>query len=89
MDRYSAYLNGEKHKCRSIVANPVGIGKNTTADGVGNNKVDRAKVDAKMAKFKSQDKNKSKNSAKSKALIQSFGLGFLSFKARQAFTKLR
>ena len=43
-----------------IAIDPVVGGENSTIDGIGNNKVDRAKVGAKVAKSKSQGKIKGK-----------------------------
>lgn len=62
-------------------------GGDNISDIVGNNKVDRVKVGAKIAISKSQNKIKGKNLVKSfstrlQASTQSFGLAFVTLKAR-------
>lgn len=54
-------------------------------DGVGENEVDGTKIGAKMAKSKSQGKSKNKNLVK--ALAQSFGSRFFTFRVIEAFTE--
>ena len=44
-----------------IAKDPVDVSEKSTVDRVSDNKVDRAKVGTKAAKFKSHDKSKSKN----------------------------
>ena len=63
--------------------------ENITVDEVINSKVDGAKVGTNATKSKSQNKSKGKNLTKSKALTQSFESGFFTFRAEQAFTKLK
>ena len=72
-----------------ITSNLVAVGENSIVDGVDNSKVHGAKVSAKIAKSKSQDKSKGKNLAKFKALVQSTKSGFFTSGVKQAFTKLR
>ena len=70
-----------------IAKDPVNVNEKSTVDRVSDNKVDRAKIGTKIAKFKSYDKSKGKNLIQ--ALAQSSRSGFLTFRARKAFTKLR
>ena len=70
------------------------MNKDSTVNGIGNSKVIRAKIDAKIAKSKTKNQSKNKNwvkpfLAKSQAFTQSSRSGFLIFEARLAFTKLR
>ena len=64
------------------------ISENSTIDEVNNIKVNEAKIDTKIAKFKSKDKSKSKNLVKffsAKSQASGSGTGFLTLGARQAF----
>ena len=70
-------------------ADSIAVGEDITIDEIGNSKIDRTNLGAKMAKFKNQDKSKGKNLAKSKSFAQSPESGFLSSKAKQTFTELR
>ena len=65
----------------------VAVSKDSIINKVANSKVNRAKVDDKMAKSKSQYKNKDENLTK--VFVQSFGSSFLTFGAKQAFTKMK
>ena len=63
-----------------LATNLVIVNKDSTVNRVGNSKINRAKIDAKMAKSKNQYKSKGENLVKfflTQALAQGSKLGFL------------
>ena len=70
--------------------NSIVVDEDSIVNEVGNSEVCKVKVNAKIAKSKSQDKSKGKNSVKFlvKALTQSLRSDFLTPRDRKAFTKL-